>query len=65
MTCTSCTDVDFVVAAKPSFASRLLATFAGFRTLARLDVNGLSDHLLRDLGLADGHAGIPPDRMWE
>jgi hypothetical protein len=65
MTCTSCTDADFVVAAKPGFIGRLLEAFEGlFRTAPRLDVDGLSDHLLRDLGLADGRAGIPRDRMW-
>ena len=47
-------------------SGRLLEGFEGlFRTVPRLDVDGLSDHLLRDLGLADGRAGIPRDRMWD
>jgi hypothetical protein len=66
MTCTSCPDADFVVVAKPGFIGRLLEGFEGlFRTVPRLDVDGLSDHLLRDLGLADGRAGILRDRMWD
>jgi hypothetical protein len=65
MTCTSCTDTDFVVAAKPGFVSRLLAAFGPFRTISRLEVEGLSLHRLRDLGLADGRAAAPRDRMWD
>jgi hypothetical protein len=65
MTCTSCTDADFVVAAKPGFVGRLLAAFEGFRTVPRLEVDSLSDHQLRDLGLADGRTAAPRDRMWD
>jgi hypothetical protein len=65
MTCTSCTDVDFAVAPKPSFLSSLLAAFGPFRSVARLDVDGLSLHQLRDLGLADGRTAAPRDRMWD
>jgi hypothetical protein len=65
MTCTTCTDADFVaVETKPAgLASRLLSVFSGFRPIARLEVERLSAHQLRDLGLADGRAAPSRDRM--
>ncbi len=64
MTCTACTDLEFAVAPKaPGFAARLLSAFGRLRPVERLDLDSLSCHQLRDLGLADGRAAGPRDYM--
>lgn len=66
MTCTTCASADFAAPAPaPGLLGRLLEVWAPFRTISRLDVEGLSAHQLRDLGLADGRAAAPRDRMWD
>ena len=66
MTCATCTDLDLVLAPKnPGIAARLLAAFGRLRPAERLDLDSLSCHQLRDLGLADGRDGRPRDYMWD
>jgi uncharacterized protein YjiS (DUF1127 family) len=63
MTCDVHAVTEFsIVESKPSsFARRLISAFRRLRPLQRLDLDGLSSHQLRDLGLADGHAAPPRD----
>jgi uncharacterized protein YjiS (DUF1127 family) len=37
----------------------------GRRSLPRLEVDGLSEHRLRDLGFLDGHPVAPRDARWD
>lgn len=66
MTCTAHAITEFSIPeakAKPlGFAGRL---FAALRRdpAEKLELEGLSDHRLRDLGLADGRAAAPRDRL--
>lgn len=64
MTCTACTELEFAAAPRvPSIAARLLAALGRLRPAARLDLDSLSCHLLRDLGLADGREAGPREYM--
>ena len=64
MTCTTCTDLDFDAVPKtPGLAARLLTALSRLRPAERLDLDSLSGHRLRDLGLADGREARPRDRM--
>ncbi len=64
MTCTTCNDLDLAVAPKnPGIAARLLAALGRLRPAERLDLDSLSCHRLRDLGLADGREAGPRDHM--
>ena len=64
MTCTTCPDVAFAALPKtPGLAARLLTTLGRLRPAERLDLDRLSCHQLRDLGLADGREAMPRDRM--
>ena len=66
MTCATCTDLDLVLAPQtPGIAARLLAALGRLRPAERLDLDSLSCHQLRDLGLADGRDGGPRDCMWD
>ncbi len=55
----------------PLFAAMLALVSAGrpppeaFGGPARLDIDRLSDHLRRDLGLADGRDGRDRDGRWD
>jgi uncharacterized protein YjiS (DUF1127 family) len=60
MTCATCTDLDFApVHRAPGLASRLVSALVRLRPAARLDLESLSVHQLRDLGLSDGRAAAP------
>jgi len=62
MTCTTCTDLDFAAAPKQlGIAARLLTALGRLRPAERLDLDSLSCHRLRDLGLADGRDTGPRD----
>jgi uncharacterized protein YjiS (DUF1127 family) len=63
MTCTTCTaaEISLVESKRPGLAGRLLSALRQLRPLPRLDLDRLSRHQLRDLGLDDGHAAAPRD----
>lgn len=62
MTCTTCPDVAFAALPKaPGLAARLLTAIGRLRPAERLDLDSLSRHRLRDLGLADGRETGPRD----
>jgi uncharacterized protein YjiS (DUF1127 family) len=64
MTCTTCTDLDLPAAPKAAgLAARLLTALGRLRPAERLDLESLSCHRLRDLGLADGREAGPRDYM--
>ena len=64
MTCTTCPDLAFAEAPKaPGIAARLLTALGRLRPAERLDLDSLSCHRLRDLGLADGREAGPRDCM--
>ena len=64
MTCTTCPDLDYAEVPKaPGIAARLLAALGRLRPAQRLDLDSLSCHQLRDLGLADGREAGPRDYM--
>ena len=66
MTCATCTDLDLTLAPKtPGITARLLTALGRLRPTARLDLDSLSRHQLRDLGLADGRDGGPRRHMWD
>ena len=62
MTCTTCPDVAFAALPKtPGLFARLLTALGRLRPAERLDLDSLSCHRLRDLGLADGRDAGPRD----
>ncbi len=64
MTCTTCTDLDLAAAPKTfGIGARLLAALGRLRPAERLNLDSLSCHQLRDLGLADGRDAGPRDYM--
>lgn len=64
MTCTTCTDLAFSAAPKaPGLAARLIMALGRLLPAERLDLDSLSSHRLRDLGLADGREAGPRDYM--
>ena len=64
MTCTTCTDLDLAaVPQNHGIAARLLAALGRLWPEERLDLDSLSSHRLRDLGLADGRQAGPRDYM--
>jgi hypothetical protein len=64
MTCTTCPDVAFDALPKaPGLAVRLFTALGRLRPAERLDLDSLSCHQLRDLGLADGREMAPRDDM--
>ena len=55
MTCATCTDLDLPAAPKAAgLAARLLTALGRLRPAERLDLESLSSHRLRDLGLTQG-----------
>jgi uncharacterized protein YjiS (DUF1127 family) len=64
MTCTTRPDLAFAEVSKaPGIAARLLTALGRLRPAERLNLESLSCHQLRDLGLADGREAGPRDRM--
>ncbi|MFN0194943.1 MAG: hypothetical protein ACKVP5_23680 [Aestuariivirga sp.] len=64
MTCTTCSDLDYPDTPKaPGFAARLFSALGRLRPAERLDLDSLSCHRLRDLGLADGRDMALRDAM--
>ena len=66
MTCTTCPEIQFAAVPRtPSFAARMLAVLGRLRPTERLDLESLSYHRLRDLGLADRWESGPRHHMWD
>lgn len=64
MTCAPCPDLAFAVPPRaPGIAARLFSALGRLRPAERLDLDSLSRHQLRDLGLADGRDMALRDAM--